>query len=143
MPQVWNAEKALREWIVRNKPTGNLSPFSSQLPKIHFYEEMDHIPLDELEQAVIKAARIVKDLGTEYIDIFERAERELQNARQERNTLERIKRIATGYQSSNIKSNLFQPKSFLLKAWSRTVSGTNVFVPHKGGLHLIWRLNCR
>lgn len=132
MDQKWDAEKALEKWMGRNRFSDSKKNPSVNSNLIHFYGENEYIPISELESVVLKAANIVNQLGPDYLDIFERAERELENAKQNMNTLERINRIAlSGSQScSYIKSDLVQPKSFLLQAWASAVSGANVFMSH-------------
>ena len=109
MTRNWDAKAALEKWVARslrspvnNLPTDNLNP-------IYFYKEGDHIPISELESIVIKTARLVDQLGPDYIVIFERAERELEKAKRDMNTLERIRQIAHRSEHSDFESNLIKP----------------------------------
>ena len=109
MNQKWDPKKVLQGWIERNSySTGIKSPLIKRSP-LRFYEEGEHIPISELEMAVIKAAKIVHRLGPDYIDIFARAERELENAKQEIKTMERIRKIANIEKPSYLESDLIKP----------------------------------
>lgn len=125
MVNVWNAEAALQEWIVKNLNLPDTNNCLQNLSQIHFYSEGDEIPIEELELTVVRAAKLVDELGVDYLAIFERAEKELHTARQNQKTLERIRCI-----NSNLESDLLKPHSFLLKAWTKTVTGAGVFMPH-------------
>lgn len=133
MSQEWNPEQVLKKWVERNSifsTSGNV-PCLGSVP-IQFYKEGDYIPISELESAVQKSARIVNQLGPDYLGIFERAEHELEKAKQNLNTLERIQRIALSgtWCVSNLEGDLVKPKSFLFQAWSIAVPGTDVFMSH-------------
>ncbi len=128
MHQNWNAKKSLENWITHNNinPTNKKKIPSHNTPP-HIYEENDIIPITELESLVYKTAQLVDELGQEYIDLFHRAEKELAKAKQNLHTLARIRTIST---SLDLESNLIQPESLLFQAWTATVSGTDIFMPH-------------
>nr|WKN34378.1 hypothetical protein K4G66_18540 [Tunicatimonas sp. TK19036] len=95
MHQEWNAEHILQDWITRHMRSLQIDAHSSKPLPIQFYNKDDYISIAELEVAVVKAARIVQQLGSNYIDIFERAEHELAKAKQHISSMERINKIAT------------------------------------------------
>lgn len=131
MIQHWNAQKALEDWISNNKTTCiNKKKKAFTNEPLYFYQENETIPIAELESLVYKTAKLVDELGTDYIDLFHRAEKELEKAQQNLNTLERIRNITAPSKSSDLKSNLIEPKSLLFQAWSASVSGTDIFMSH-------------
>ncbi len=131
MHQNWNAKKSLESWITHNSinPTDKKKVSTNNTPP-HIYEEKDTIPITELESLVYKTAQLVDELGQEYIDFFHRAEKELEKAKQNLHTLDRIKTITTSNTSLHLESNPIQPESLLFQAWSATVSRTDIFMSH-------------
>lgn len=136
--QFCNEQELFDDWILRNRikfPHVKRRKISNQY---RLHKEGEFIGLCELELLIVKAARLVEELGLEYIDMFERAEAELQKARNSFSTMERIKKLSRGQlpdlSSSNCKGDLAQPKMFLLKSWSEAVSGTSIFMSHQGRL---------
>jgi hypothetical protein len=109
MNHKWNAEKVFKYWLSKNMLGQRCEIDLSYYLIVSFYKEGDSIPIAELEVAVIKAAKIVSDLGINYIDIFERAERELKQAKNRINTIERIHRITNNKSSLNLKNDLIEP----------------------------------
>ncbi|MDO5970313.1 hypothetical protein Q4Q35_10895 [Flavivirga aquimarina] len=132
MNQKWDAERVLEKWVERNSYSPLKNTLSTNLAPIYYYKETEDIPIFELESAVIKAAKIVNQLGSDYLDIFRRAEKELENARQNMSDLERVKQLALSDIQSHLylKSDLVHPKSFLLKAWAIAVSRQDILMPH-------------
>ena len=109
MSQRWNAETSLQYWISRNQNMPDTSSETNGSDTLYFYEENDTIPIEELEMIVVKAARLVRVLGMEYIDVFERAESELKLAIQRMGTMERINSFALSDKPSNTKRYLLKP----------------------------------
>jgi len=109
MNHKWNAEKVFKYWVSKNILDQRGETGLKHYPIVPFYEKGEHIPIAELEGAVIKAAKIVSDLGTGYIDIFERAEKELKQAKLRMETIERIYRIAIEKKPSPLEDNLIKP----------------------------------
>ena len=128
----WHPEEALKKWVVKNRYTLSDTAVKADLVLPYLYKAGDDIAIRELEAAVIKAAKIVQQLGIDYIDIFNRAEKELENAKRQRDALKKIEHIATKQTPVALhpKSDLIQPTSFLLQAWADAISGTDVFMPH-------------
>jgi len=109
MNQEWNAEQALNKWLDRNKFSSNYFDHPDRFTKIHQYKENDHIPVSEWESCVLKTAKIVKELGSDYIDLFERAERELEHAKKSIETMQRINKIIGTKLSSTFNRNFIKP----------------------------------
>lgn len=130
MNQYWNAKKVLKNWISHDRITTiNKKKHFFTKESQYIYQENEAIPISELESTVYKTAKLVDELGAEYLDLFHRAEKELEKAQQNLHTLERIRNITAPYKS-NLKSNLIKPNSLLFQAWSASVSGTDIFMPH-------------
>ena len=109
MSQKWDAKEVLEKWVKRNLRKTHNNRTTFQKASIHFYKESEHIPISELEMAVFKAAKIVDELGPDYIDIFQRAEQELEKAKRDMRTMERIHRIAKQTKPSYLESDLIKP----------------------------------
>lgn len=84
----WSVHKAF-EKATKERNTTHLTS-----PLIHIYDESETIPLEAWEDALIKSAKFVERLGTNYLPIFERVECELENAKQQLHSLEKAKTIA-------------------------------------------------
>lgn len=128
MSNRWDAREALNKWIERHVRTPTHSCVKLSHVKIH--REGDEIPIEEIEAALIKAAKIVERHGTEYIAWFERIERELAMAKEREETLKRICNLAQDTGSLNPKSDTLQPRSFLLQAWAIAISNPAVLMSH-------------
>lgn len=109
MNQDWDAEKALKKWLSRNMSTSRRKENPDQHATLFLYEEGSNVPIAELESAVVKAAEIVSELGTNYIDIFNRAESELVLAKEKLNTFRRIRFLASRQLISEEEGYLFKP----------------------------------
>lgn len=126
----WNPQNTLNKWL--NK---NYQPFKKQKknwfkPPIYFYREDEYIPVEVLEEIVIKTAKIVDELGVEYISLFERAEKELKKAQENLNTLERIRNINHKHQQLYLKGNFIKPNFLLRECWTKAISRTTIFMSH-------------
>ena len=127
----WDAETKAREWLLKNSHRTLSQSDLFNTSAIRYYCEDEFIPIEELEACVVKAARIVRTLGVEYIEVFERAERELQDAKRTMQTLKRIDQLTSKNRNElNFKGNLAEPGSLLFKAWSKAVTGSLILVPH-------------
>lgn len=122
MKQEWQAHLVLRKWTKANFISQNSDDKMSLFPMIDFYNEGDKISIAELELVVMKAARIVERFGPNYLDIFERAERELANAKSKLNKWEKVCIMAKSEYLSHRESYFIKPRSFLLQAWTKAVS---------------------
>lgn len=122
---MWEPDRQLKNWIEENKNNLPDATFAhgSTLSLLNF-EKSEQTPSMQLNQIVLLAAKLVSELGPSYLHIFERAERELVNAKRVEKQLAKIQSLA------NIKSDLIQPKFLLSQRWSAAVSGSGVFMPH-------------
>lgn len=116
----WNAERVLEKWIERN--VNPISILSKNAKPLKLYGQGDYIPIEEFEAVVIKAANLVNDLGEEYLCIFERAERELKDARERLAKMERIREIASHAKQRIGKGDFIQPNFLLRQTWAEAVS---------------------
>jgi len=118
----WRAEKALENWLNTNFSEANsqAEPFK----KNRLYQEGEIIPIEELEYGLIKAAKLVEDLGITYIDIFERIEKELKDAQTREQTFQKIKSITKKIDSKYLVSKtniypLFQLSQYWLEVTTK------------------------
>lgn len=84
----WSPEQIL------GKLNGNKAVSAPDTVRVYHYEEGEHIPLSAWEDAMFKAAKLVNELGEEYIALFERAEREYEAAKQNLSAIERMKMLS-------------------------------------------------
>ena len=132
MDSNWNPKTAFDNWFKRNQKNILNSKSISNTKTIHLYEDTDRVSLLELENTVLKAARLVETLGADYLDIFIRAENEFEQAKKDLSMLEKIKKLATTADTDNLNfdGNLIEPEPFLLQTRTKTVALTNVFMSH-------------
>ena len=132
MDSNWNPKTAFDNWFKRNQKNILNSKSISNTKTIHLYEDTDRVSLLELENTVLKAARLVETLGADYLDIFIRAENEYEQAKKDLSMLEKIKKLATTADTDNLNfdGNLIEPEPFLLQTRTKTVALTNVFMSH-------------
>ena len=110
MTQEWNAQRALKKWILRNIQLPENKPSSRSCVEIYFYNENEDVPLHELENALVMAAKIVDESGPDYLPVFERMEREIEAARLRENSMKRARQLSAKISFLfNSKSNLIQP----------------------------------
>ena len=132
MDSNWNPKTAFDNWFKRNQKNILNSKSISNTKTIHLYEDTDRVSLLELENTVLKAAKLVETLGADYLDIFIRAENEFEQAKKDLSMLEKIKKLATTVDTDNLNfdGNLIEPEPFLLQTRTKTVALTNVFMSH-------------
>lgn len=132
MDSNWNPKTAFDNWFKRDQKSILNSKSISNTKTIHLYEDTDRVSLLELENTVLKAARLVETLGADYLDIFIRAENEFEQAKKDLSMLEKIKKLATTADTDNLNfdGNLIEPEPFLLQTRTKTVALTNVFMSH-------------
>ena len=132
MDSNWNPKTAFDNWFKRDQKSILNSKSISNTKTIHLYEDTDRVSLLELENTVLKAAKLVETLGADYLDIFIRAENEFEQAKKDLSMLEKIKKLATTADTDNLNfdGNLIEPEPFLLQTRTKTVALTNVFMSH-------------
>lgn len=132
MDSNWNPKTAFDNWFKRNQKNILNSKSISNTKTIHLYEDTDRVSLLELENTVLKAARLVETLGADYLDIFIRAENEYEQAKKDLSMLEKVEKLATTVDTDNLNfdGNLIEPEPFLLQTRTKTVALTNVFMSH-------------
>lgn len=132
MDSNWNPKTAFDNWFKRDQKSNLNSKSISSTKTIHLYEDTDRVSLLELENTVLKAARLVETLGADYLDIFIRAENEYEQAKKDLSMLEKVKKLATTVDTDNLNfdGNLIEPEPFLLQTRTKTVALTNVFMSH-------------
>lgn len=132
MDSNWNPKTAFDNWFKRDQKSILNSKSISNTKTIHLYEDTDRVSLLELENTVLKAARLVETLGADYLDIFIRAENEYEQAKKDLSMLEKVKKLATTVDTGNLNfdGNHIEPEPFLLQTRTKTVALTNVFMSH-------------
>ena len=132
MDSNWNPKTAFDNWFKRDQKSILNSKSISNTKTIHLYEDTDRVSLLELENTVLKAARLVETLGADYLDIFIRAENEYEQAKKDLSMLEKVEKLATTVDTDNLNfdGNLIEPEPFLLQTRTKTVALTNVFMSH-------------
>ncbi|MEM9298138.1 MAG: hypothetical protein AAGA64_07085 [Bacteroidota bacterium] len=126
MSEDWKAENTVSKWLDKNFQPFQESNISEQLKGTSFFKEGYQLTISELEEMVLQAAMLVQELGEDYLDVFERAERELEKVKQNMSTFDRIKNITKPHRTKGLlkrhfKSNFIEPDKLLLQAWTATI----------------------
>ena len=103
----WNDKKVLNRWSKKNLLQSRKQEESPS--SIYIYTNDEQPSVAELEGIVLKCAKLIDELGIEYLGLFERAERELEKAKESLNTMEKIRVMANQSTQLNIEGNFLKP----------------------------------
>lgn len=119
----WDAQEVFLQWLERAfSPTLSNSRKGKETTSYYHFKDDDEIPLEELERALIRCARIVDEFGSQYLCVFERIEAEIEKKKQQAVKMNKVKTLLLN-SSSNDQSDLIQPQFFLRKTWAIAVAG--------------------